>query len=172
MRPLKSAKDPLGVDYNAIGSAFFSLDGKYLAINPYKRDARERVREVLVIDLEADREFLVAAAAFNDILVGWTPDGKQLVMLRERPDGISGLRTISFDNGQSGTPTPIVGAGACAVCQGRGGGPNRAPKPGSFGDILGLDSSGPLYYRILSPGQGREQVWVLENFLPKEKAVR
>jgi TolB protein len=144
LRVLKSARgDP--------SKMFFSPDGRNLAYD-LPADGNAGQRDVFVMAVDGSRDVAAVAHPSNDTLAGWSPDGKHLLFLSDRA-GSRGLWN-----------QPVVD-----------GKPQDAAVPikadlGSSSHSFGITASGSLYVRTRL--QGENEIWVLENFLPKTAAVR
>jgi Tol biopolymer transport system component len=85
--------------------AFFSPDGKYLAYD-LPADAVSAT-DVWISRVDAAADARVVAHRANDIVMGWSPDGKQLLFTSDRT-GSMALFSVEMENGTPrGAPTPI-----------------------------------------------------------------
>ncbi len=73
----------------------FSRDGKYIAYAyPQEKDSLER--DILVISIEDKREFPLVRHPGDDLLLGWTPDGKSILFASDRTGSMDmWLQTVS-----------------------------------------------------------------------------
>ena len=76
-----------------------SPDGKYLAYDI--RGTERRPHDVFVISIETGAEIHAVAHAADDELIGWSPDGLQIVFASDR-HGTRDLWTLDFRNGTPG----------------------------------------------------------------------
>jgi Tol biopolymer transport system component len=113
---------------------FFSPDGKHVGYDLPERDLAEP-RDVFVFALDSNREIPVAVRRGEDIMMGWSPDGKRLLFASDR-SGTLGLWAMPFTSGgPTGTPE-MLKADLGAL------------------EPLGVTRSGALYYGIHSGGAG------------------
>jgi Tol biopolymer transport system component len=128
----------------------FSPDGKYLAYD-LAADSKTGPRDVLVVAVDSSRETAVVVHPSDDTLAGWSPDGRQLLFLSDRA-GSRGLWSQAIVDGRP--------QGAAELIKGDLG-TSRS---------MGITASGALHLFFsvaYTPGQTKQEVWVLENFLPK-----
>jgi Tol biopolymer transport system component len=118
LRVLKS------VDSRGSPKLFFSPDGKYLAYGLPATDTGNQ-RDIFVLAIDGGREIPAVVNPGNDVLMGWSPDGRHLLFTSDRT-GSTGLWALAFRDGKpQGTPEQI--------------------KVGATGDPMGLTSKGTLY---------------------------
>lgn len=118
LRVLKS------VDWRGSSQLFFSPDGKYLAYDLPTTDTGDR-RDVFVLAIDGSREMPAVVHASNDVLMGWSPDGRRLFFLSDRT-GSTGLWGLAFMDGKpQGAPEQL--------------------KVDVTGAAMGLTSKGTLY---------------------------
>ena len=118
LRVLKS------VDARGTSKLFFSPDSKYLAYDLPTSDTANR-RDVFVLAIDGSREIPAVVHPRNDVLMGWSPDGKRLLFTSDRT-GSTGLWALAFINGEpQGAPEQI--------------------KVDVTGDSMGVTSAGVLY---------------------------
>jgi Tol biopolymer transport system component len=114
---------------------FFSPDGKYLGYDLPETDVTQP-RDLFVFDIAAGREIPVAVRRGQDIIVGWSPDGKRLLFASDR-SGALGLWALPFSDGKiQGTPELLKA------------------ELGSV-EPLGVSRAGTLYYGLASGGRSR-----------------
>jgi len=77
VRPLKS------VEWRVIDRAFISPDGLDLAFELQPAET-SRARDVFVLSVDGSRELHVVDHVSNDLVVGWSPDGQQLLFASDR----------------------------------------------------------------------------------------
>ncbi len=105
-RPLKS------VGWRGPGKIFFSADGKHLAYDLPASDA-ESQRDVFVIAVDGSRETPVVAHPAHDVVMGWSPDGKQLLFASDRTGAVGLWAVPVMDGKSSAAPTllkPDIGS--------------------------------------------------------------
>lgn len=118
LRVLKS------VDWRGVSKLFFSPDNKYLAYDLPTTDTGDR-RDVFVLATDGSREMPAVVHPGDDVLMGWSPDGKRLLFTSDRT-GSTGLWSLAFMDGKpQGTPEQI--------------------KVDFTGASMGLTSKGALY---------------------------
>jgi Tol biopolymer transport system component len=121
LRILKSFDPP------AYSKLFFSPDSKYLAYDLQITDMGYR-RDVFVLTVDGSREIPAVVHPANDVLMGWSPDGRHLLFTSDRT-GSPGLWALAFVDGKpQGAPEQI--------------------KADVTGDSMGLTSSGALYLHV------------------------
>ena len=106
---------------------FFSPDSKYLAYDLPTTDT-ERRRDVFVLAIDGSREIPAVVHPADDALMGWSPDGRQLLFSSDRT-GSGGLWALGFVDGKpQGIPEQI--------------------KADLAGGSMGLTSRGALYLLV------------------------
>jgi Tol biopolymer transport system component len=113
------------VDWRGPEKIFFSPDSRYLAYDLPASD-EESQRDVFVMAVDGSREARVAKHPGHDVMMGWSPDGRQLVFASDR--------------------TRSMGLWAVAVSDGKQQAAPRLLKP-DVGSVysVGLTASGALY---------------------------
>jgi len=130
LRVLKS------VGWRGATRLFFSPDGKYLAFDLPASDATEQ-RDVFVLTIDGSREIPVVAHPSQDVLLGWSPDGKRLLFASDR-SGSTGLWSLAFADGRpQGAPELLK------------------PEIGRH-EFMGVTTSGALYSALWNSGGGPE----------------
>ncbi len=100
LRVLKS------VDWRGSSNLFFSPDSRYLAYDLPTTDTGNR-RDVFVLAIDGSREMPAVVHPSNDVLMGWSPDGRRLLFTSDRT-GSTGLWALAFIDGKpQGTPEQI-----------------------------------------------------------------
>lgn len=99
-RPLKS------VGWRGPTKIFFSPDGKYLAYDLPAGDT-ESQRDVFVIAVDGSRETPAVAHPAHDVVMGWSPDGKQLLFASDRT-GAVGLWAVPVIDGKSNAAPTLL----------------------------------------------------------------
>jgi hypothetical protein len=89
LRVLKS------VDWGDSGKMFFSPDGQSLAFDLPSSEGSQG-RDVFVLAVDGSREIPVVTHAADDVVVGWTPDGKHLLFASDRT-GSTGIYALAFE---------------------------------------------------------------------------
>jgi Tol biopolymer transport system component len=98
LRVLKS------VDWRGPTRIFFSPDGRDLAFDLPASDATAQ-RDVFVLAVDGSRQVPAVVHPSNDVVMGWAPDGKQLLFASDRSGGAMGLWALAFADGKpQGTP--------------------------------------------------------------------
>jgi Tol biopolymer transport system component len=105
---------------------FFSPDGKYLAFDSPTGDAREP-SDVYVLAIDGSRETPAVVSPSHEILMGWSPDGQQLLFASDRGGTMGLWAQPMLDGRPTGAPRMVK--------------PDLAPEP------LGVTSTGTLYLR-------------------------
>jgi Tol biopolymer transport system component len=135
----------------------FSPDGKYLAYD-LAADGKKGSgpRDVFVAAVDGSREIAAVVHPSDDTLAGWSPDGNHLLFLSDR-NGTRGLWSQAVVDGRPQGAAALIKADL---------GSSRS---------MGITKSGALYLFFsvsYTTGQAKDEVWVLENFLPKARAAR
>jgi Tol biopolymer transport system component len=100
LRVLKS------VDWRGSSNLFFSPDSRYLAYDLPTTDTGNR-RDVFVLAIDGSRDMPAVVHPSNDVLMGWSPDGRRLLFTSDRT-GSTGLWALAFIDGKpQGTPEQI-----------------------------------------------------------------
>jgi len=119
LRVLKST------NWRGASEAFFSPDGKYVAFDSPAGDAQPN--DVYVLASDGSRETPAVVSASHDLLIGWSPDGRQLLFASDR-GGASGLWAQPMLDGRPQGSARLIK-------------PDLAPEP------LGVTSTGTFYLR-------------------------
>jgi Tol biopolymer transport system component len=117
-------------DWRGPTRMFFSPDGKYLAYDVPENDT-SRQRDVFVLAVDGTREIPAVASQGDDVVMGWSPDGKWLLFAKSRSESRA-LWGLRFADGKpQGTPEMMkADIGSAAA--------------------LGVTQSGALLYAMLS----------------------
>ena len=92
LRVLKS------VEWSNSTKMCFSPDGQYLAFDlPSGEGSRDR--DVFILAVDGSREIPAVVHPANDLVVGWTPDGKHLLFASDRT-GSAGIYALAFEGGK------------------------------------------------------------------------
>ena len=102
LRVLKS------VNWASNSRIFFSPDGKDLAFDLPASETGDQ-RDVFVLAADGSREVLAVVHASNDIVMGWSPDGKLLLFASDR-NGSIGLWALAFENRKPQGPPQLIKA--------------------------------------------------------------
>jgi Tol biopolymer transport system component len=93
------------LEWRGVSAAFFSPDGKYIVYD--QSHGPRRQRDVFILSVDGSRAVEAVPAPGDDFLLGWTPDGKQLVFGSDRT-GTVALWSIQVIEGRTqGSPTLI-----------------------------------------------------------------
>jgi Tol biopolymer transport system component len=112
---------------------FFSPDGKYLGYDLPETNLSQP-RDLFVFDIAAGREIPASVRRGQDIMMGWSPDGKRLLFDSDR-SGALGLWALPFSDGKiQGAPEFLK------------------PEIGTI-EPLGVSRTGTLYYGVRSGGR-------------------
>jgi Tol biopolymer transport system component len=133
----------------------FSPDGKYLAYDLTHADNSAH-GDVMVMAVDGSRDTPVVAHPSYNALAGWSPDGKHILFFSDRT-GSRGLWSQAIVEGRPEGAATLIKADA-----------------GSSSKSIGVTASGALYV-LSSPvttSGTRQEIWVMENFLPKARAAR
>ena len=102
LRVLKS------VDWRGPTRIFFSPDGRRLAYDLPANDTSNQ-RDVFVLAVDGSREIPLVAHPANDVVMGWSPDGRHLLFASDRRGGTMGLwAQVVVDRETQGTPELIM----------------------------------------------------------------
>lgn len=97
LRVLKS------VDWRGTTRMFFSPDGSDIAFDLPESDSTDD-RDVFVLAADGSHETPAAVSRGNDVVIGWSPDGRYLLFASDR-SGAMGLWAVPFaDHKPQGTP--------------------------------------------------------------------
>jgi len=105
---------------------FFSPDGAYLAYDLPSIDATS-LRDIFVMPVDGSREIPAVVDPNQDLLLGWSPDGGQILFASDRT-GAMGLWSLPFRGGKPAGSAKLV-----------------KPDIGNFETSMGLSASGALY---------------------------
>jgi Tol biopolymer transport system component len=115
---------------------FFSSDSRYLAFDLPVSDTAEQ-RDVFVLAIDGSGEIPAVIHPSQDVLLGWSPDGKRLLFASDR-SGSTGLWSLAFADGRpQGAPELLK------------------PEIGRH-EFKGVTTSGALYSAIWNSGGGPE----------------
>jgi Tol biopolymer transport system component len=92
------------IDWRGPIKAMFSPDGQYLAYDLVVDDKSDQ-RDVFVISRDATREAHVVDHHANDLLAGWSPDGRWLLFASDRSGSIALWGLPMADGRPTGTPS-------------------------------------------------------------------
>ena len=103
------------VDWRSTTRMFFSPDGRYLAFDlPANDDTNDR--DVFVLAADASGETPAVVNPGDDVVIGWAPDGRQLLFASDR-NGAMSLWALPFSPANpkgSGEAIPILSQGSNA----------------------------------------------------------
>ena len=92
LRVLKS------VGWQTPDGMFFSPDGRYIAYDLPASDTSDQ-SDIFVLAVDGSREIAAVVHAANEEVMGWSPDGRQLLFSSDRT-GSNGLWALPFANGE------------------------------------------------------------------------
>lgn len=96
------------VDWRGPTRVFFSPDGRDLAYDVPANDTSNQ-RDVFVLAVDGSREVALIAHPANDVVMGWSPDGKHLLFASDRRGGAMGLWAQAIeDRRPRGTPVLVM----------------------------------------------------------------
>jgi Tol biopolymer transport system component len=87
------------VDWRGPTRIFFSPDGRYLGFDLPVNDSADQ-RDVFVLAVDGSRETPAVVHPGQDVMMGWSPDGKHLLFASDRRDGSMGLWTLPIEDGR------------------------------------------------------------------------
>ena len=96
------------VAYNQAGGyqlSQFSPDGKWLI---YARSDDQQNREIYAFELSTRREYNLTQSPFTEARAALTPDGRKLVFLSDRADGVNQLFVVSVEKLAEDPDDPLV----------------------------------------------------------------
>jgi Tol biopolymer transport system component len=108
---------------------FFSPDSAYLAYDLPSSDTT-KLRDIFVMAVDGSREIPAVVDPNQDLLLGWSPDGGQILFASDRT-GAMGLWSLPFRGGKPAGSAKLV-----------------KPDIGKFETSMGLSASGALYLGI------------------------
>ena len=125
LRVLKS------VDWRGAGRIYFSPDGKYVGYDLAQSEGSPE-RDVFVMSVDGSREIHAVEHPSNDLMMGWSPDGKWLLFVSDRSGSMDLWGQALSDGKPLGAPERL-----------------RASIPVAQQiNPLGITHSGALYYGI------------------------
>ena len=91
------------LDWNEPRKIFFSPDNRFIAYDLMTSDVREE-RHVFVMAVDGSREVAAVAHPSQNVIMGWSPDGSQVLFASDR-SGSFGMWSVAIDDGRPrGTP--------------------------------------------------------------------
>jgi Tol biopolymer transport system component len=114
------------VDWRGSDRIHFSPDGKFLAYDLPASDAGLQ-RDIFVMATDGSREIAAVVDPNQDLVLGWSPDGRQLLFSSDRT-GTMSLYTLPFADGRIAGPPKLVKTDI-----------------GNFETPMGVSSAGALY---------------------------
>jgi Tol biopolymer transport system component len=91
------------LDWRPPSRVLFSPDGKYLAYDLPQSD-RGSERDVFVLSVDGTRQIRAVAHPSNDLMMGWSPDGKWLLFLSDRSGSMDLWGQALADGKPEGAP--------------------------------------------------------------------
>lgn len=101
MRVLKST------GWRGAGPMFFSRDSRYLAFDLPANDEDNAQRDVFILAVDGSRETKVVADAADDLVAGWSPDGRHLLFSSTRT-GAASLWALPVSEGHPAGQPQLV----------------------------------------------------------------
>lgn len=121
LRVLKS------INWSGPTRMFFSPDGRFLAYDVLAGDAADQ-RDVFVLAADGSREMAAVSSPNQDIVMGWSPDGRYLLFSSDRT-GSMGLWAVPMHDGRPQGQPELLKANI-----------------GIFESSMGVTASGTLYF--------------------------
>ena len=118
-RPLRST------DWRGPQKIFFSPDGRYIGYDLVNQNNSDE-RDIFIMAVDASRETAAVVDRSQNYMMGWSPDGKDLLFASDR-SGSMGLWALRVEDGRAPEPSRLIEAGI------------------GSGYSLGLTASGTLY---------------------------
>jgi Tol biopolymer transport system component len=103
LRVLKS------LDWRGIRGMFFSPDGKYLGYDLPQSDAGQKF-DIFVLSMDGSREIPVVVHRADDLMMGWSPDGKRLIFASDRSGTLDLWGVLVHDGKPQGAPELLKAA--------------------------------------------------------------
>jgi Tol biopolymer transport system component len=94
------------LDWKSPEKIFFSPDGRFIAYDLMTRDDRNE-REVYVMAADGSRETTVVAHPSQNVVLGWSPDGRHLLFASDR-SGSFGMWAIPIGDGAPKGPAVLL----------------------------------------------------------------
>ncbi len=136
LRVLKS------IDWRGARDVFFAPGGKYIGYDLPEGDTGEQ-RDVFVMSVDGGEEIHAVANSANDLMMGWSPDGKWLLFASDRT-GSTCLWGLPFADGKTqGSPRML-----------------RSDLPAQASPV-GVTKSGSMYYFRAPFGDARSKVFTV-----------
>ena len=116
-------------------NARISPDGRFIAFS-FVHEGNPPHGDVFLITIDGQNENIIAGHPSEDRLIGWTPDGKNLIFLSDR-SGTWDIWSISITGGkQEGEPGLLK------------------KDYGYYSEVLGIAPDGSFYYKVDTPSGG------------------
>lgn len=93
-------------DWRGTTRMFFSPDASLIAYDLSQAEDTH-ARDVLVLSVDGRKQFTVAPHAAQDLALGWSPDGKSLLLASDRA-GTMGLWSVAITNGQPDSAPTLI----------------------------------------------------------------
>ena len=93
-------------NWRAVNKMFFSPDGKYLAYDMPTSDTEKSGRDLFIIAVDGSDETPVHDPA-DDVVMGWTPDGRHLLFASDRSGSID-LWALPVADGKPTSTAPLL----------------------------------------------------------------
>ncbi len=131
------------VAYNQAGGyqvSQFSPDGKWLI---YARSDDQQNRDIYAFEIAAKREHNLTESPFTEMRGVLTPDGKKLVFVSDRADGVNHLFVVSVEKLAEDPDDPLVKERLKGAAEKGAGGEEGGEGPGGTGLPRGCRGDSP-----------------------------
>jgi Tol biopolymer transport system component len=136
----------------------FSPDGRYIVYD-FRQKEDSQVHDISLLSTDGSREIPLVEHPANDYVLGWAPDGKNILFASDRRNSLDAW-VIQFSDGKvQGTPK-LVKANIGQVCY-----PMGFTQKGSFCYGI-IDYTNDIYFAELDPETGKMLA------LPKKASAR
>ena len=86
---------------------FVSPDGRHAALDQRAND-REQQRDVFVLALDGSGEWPAVVSAANEVAMGWSPDGRSLLVASDRNTGVPALFAVPYAGAATAMQQPVL----------------------------------------------------------------
>lgn len=95
------------VDWRRPSRIYYSPDGRALAYDLPASDTTAQ-RDVFILAVDGSRDIPVVAHPANDVVMGWSPDGRHLLFASDRRGGVMGLWAQALEARQPQGPPQLI----------------------------------------------------------------